>query len=282
MANTKISQLPTWTGTSADSRFFVMNNSDETETFKFSGFTAQIKPGIGTDSVVSIYFNATGNTSPNGVLIGGLNTNRISSTGNYNAIIGGFGSTITLGESNGIYCSKDSTISGSKQSIILGGRNNNCNNEFALIAGGGQNTAGYLSATIAGFNLNASSITTIVGGENQTSSSSYGGIFGGTLNVTSGNYNAIYNSLSTTISSSGQRNTIIASNNSTITGTTAQAVMVGTSGRTATTDYATFVENLVIFNYAALDFVDDAAADAGGVVLGQVYHNAGALRIRVI
>jgi hypothetical protein len=44
---------------------------------------------------------------------------------------------------------------------------------------------------------------------------------------------------------------------------------------------STFVENLVVFNYAALDFADDTAAAAGGVVLGQVYHNLGALRIRI-
>jgi hypothetical protein len=58
--------------------------------------------------------------------------------------------------------------------------------------------------------------------------------------------------------------------------------MLGTNTRTATTSGATFVENLVVFNYAALDFANDAAAAAGGVVLGQVYHNAGALRIRIV
>ena len=58
--------------------------------------------------------------------------------------------------------------------------------------------------------------------------------------------------------------------------------MLGTSGRTATTDSATFVENLVVFNYAALNFVDDTAAAAGGVVLGQVYHTGGVLKIRIV
>ena len=59
-------------------------------------------------------------------------------------------------------------------------------------------------------------------------------------------------------------------------------VMLGTSGRTATTDTATFVENLVIFNYANLDYANDGAAAAGGVVLGQVYHHNGALKIRIV
>ena len=42
------------------------------------------------------------------------------------------------------------------------------------------------------------------------------------------------------------------------------------------------VFNLSISNYAAIDFANDTAAAAGGVVLGQVYHNAGALRIRIV
>jgi hypothetical protein len=39
---------------------------------------------------------------------------------------------------------------------------------------------------------------------------------------------------------------------------------------------------LVVFNYSNLNYADDTAAAAGGVVLGQVYHNAGALRIRIV
>jgi len=57
--------------------------------------------------------------------------------------------------------------------------------------------------------------------------------------------------------------------------------MLATSGRTATVSDATFVENLVVFNYAGLNFADDTAAAAGGVVLGQIYHNNGAMRIRI-
>ena len=56
--------------------------------------------------------------------------------------------------------------------------------------------------------------------------------------------------------------------------------MLGCNSRTAPTSNATMVENLVLFNYAALDYANDASAAAGGVVLGQIYHNNGALRIR--
>ena len=155
MANTKISALPTWSGTDADSRWFVMNNSGETETFKFSGYTSQVIPANGSNSLRSIYFASNNNLSPYGVLIGGLNTNSISSTGNYNSIIGAEGSTITAGEDNGIFSSKNTTIgTNASYSSVVGGRTDTANHQFAFSGGGAQDTAGYLSATIAGFNLN--------------------------------------------------------------------------------------------------------------------------------
>jgi hypothetical protein len=42
------------------------------------------------------------------------------------------------------------------------------------------------------------------------------------------------------------------------------------------------VENLVVFNYAGLNFADDTAAAAGGVVLGQIYHTGGLMKIRIV
>ena len=357
MANLKISQLTTYTGTSADLRWFVMNNEGETETFKFSGYTSPLKESDGLNSFVNIYDTSSKTAGDYQCIVGGYN-NQIQSTqirdvifGGYDNVITtrsqGYGGTIIGGSQNILYGTTDATgnygasIFGSQacenngyfgsiigairgyvavnnnhsnivggdtnkilnnnqhsfigggftnqinadcqKSIILGGRNNTINNQFGIIAGGGQNTAGYISAVLAGFNNNAQNQATIIGGETNTASSAYGGMFGGTGNaVSSGAYSAIYNSQNSTINSSGTRNALLSTNNSTITGSQQNAVMIGTSGRTATTDYATFVENLVIFNYSALNFADDTAAAAGGVVLGQVYHNAGALRIRIV
>lgn len=264
MANVKISALPTWTGTSTDSRWFVMNNQGGTETYKFSGFPSQIIPSNGTNSVRSSYFASNKNLSPYGVLLGGLNTNQITSTGNYNTIIGGEGNTISAGEDNGIFAAKNSTIgTNSNYSSIIGGRTHTTNNQFAFIGGGAQNTAGYLSVALGGFNLNATNQASIMGGENNTSTSAYGGILGGTGNSGTGNYSHIVGGLNSN------------TNNKT------RAIMLGTNSRTASISDATFVENLVVFNYASLNYIDDAAAAAGGVVLGQVYHNNGALRIRI-
>lgn len=43
MANVKISALPSYTGSAADLRWFVMNDSGETTTYKYSGYTSPFK-----------------------------------------------------------------------------------------------------------------------------------------------------------------------------------------------------------------------------------------------
>jgi len=62
--------------------------------------------------------------------------------------------------------------------------------------------------------------------------------------------------------------------------TVTDAVALG-ANVTATVEACATVNMLQIANYANLNYADDTAAAAGGVALGQVYHNAGALRIRI-
>lgn len=50
---------------------------------------------------------------------------------------------------------------------------------------------------------------------------------------------------------------------------------------TAATDYTVTLKRLQMLDYASLNYADDTAAAAGGIPLGGVYHNAGALRIRI-
>lgn len=82
MANTKISQLPLWSGTAADLRWFVMNNSGETETYKFSGYATSVTFGSGTNSIKSV--NATSASGTNSISIG----NTASATGTDGISIG--------------------------------------------------------------------------------------------------------------------------------------------------------------------------------------------------
>lgn len=63
--------------------------------------------------------------------------------------------------------------------------------------------------------------------------------------------------------------------NTSITGTltTSGALTVSSGGLTVTAGAV---------NLPLSDYADDTAAAAGGVALGQLYHNAGAVRIRVV
>ena len=150
MANTKISALPTWSGTAADLSWFVMNNSGETETFKFSGYTSPLKAGTGTDSAVSL--NLTPSYAPG---------------------------------ANMFVFGNHSAVSSGDESAVLGGKNNKTESAQGAVVGGLSNTAGFRCFVAGGYNNYANgSGSAIVGGENnQMSNPSQGYIIGG-----SGNY----------------------------------------------------------------------------------------------
>lgn len=155
MANVKISALPTWTGTSADSRWFVMNNQGQTETFKFSGFSSQIIPGNGQDSYVTI------------------GVPRTHAPDDYMLVFGNHSGT---------------TASSGANSAVLGGRNNRTTNQFGIVAGGLNNIAGYICGVFGGNGGNADGNTAmIIGGENSTCANvAWGGIFNGIQNYLQG------------------------------------------------------------------------------------------------
>lgn len=60
-----------------------------------------------------------------------------------------------------------------------------------------------------------------------------------------------------------------------------QATAIGYQAIAANSGW-TATPKLEITNYATLNFADDATAAANGVPLGGIYHNAGALRIRIV
>lgn len=330
MANVKISQLTTYSGTDADLRWFVMNNSGETSTFKYSGYTSPLRVGNGSNSVINNYNASTtaagafdlniggsGNTitstlGTNTIVGGRSNTLSSSSAGNHsNGMLGGDGNTITsasyasaiaAGQGNSITNGYYSFIAGRQNVIngtgsypgaIVGASNATITNSNGTIIAGYGNTltaAGSDSAIFGGRNNNISGAgdpgNHIVGGSSNTIDNSPGTknvIVGGeSNNVRSSSFSSgVFGGSTNTISSSGGRNAIIASTGSQVTGTTANAVMIGTQTRNADRGNCVFVENLKLFNYASLNFADDTAAAAGGVVLGQVYHNNGAMRIRI-
>ena len=284
MANTKISQLPSWTGTAADLRWFVMNNSGETETYKFSGYTSPYKR-TGVNSVNNLYdtFAVGGalNTIHGGFdnrIYGGDNSSVIGGTVNYintvgfnNSIIGGSNntlgansaqSTITAAYNNSVQAAIISFIAGTQDNTIT-----SAGYTYVLV-GGGYNTVNATNAS-AGNAMYSSyfcSDTTINDGSVIGSSNNW---FSGSRNcnlVGYGKHNHITNSYGSTITNSvvddtntqwfnkidsSSASTITTSKKSQILGGESNTilnkenvVMVGTSGRTANADYTTYVENL--------------------------------------
>jgi len=288
MANVKISALPSYTGTAADLRWFVMNNSGETETFKFSGYTSQLIPGQGAGSYRTLNSGAPNpSASINDIIIG----NNARTTGGGGGIAIGpnavAGANIRKGvaiggdvsaANNGINVGWSSTADGDGACAL--GILNIASSESSVAVGAVVNTTGVHAIGI-GRDVNSTGLRSVAIAPNTTVSRENSCAVGGNAHsVSNGKRQSIFGGVSNTISSSNDDNTILGGNGNTIGGTTSGSTLVGCIGKTATRNDAAFVENLVIFNYANLDYANDAAAAAGGVVLGQVYHNNGALRIR--
>jgi hypothetical protein len=294
-----------------------MNNSGENETFKFSGYTSPYKTAAGTNNSNNIYDTIVMNGTNNSI-IGGV-SNQIASSGGNNFIGGGNTNTIPIGSNNFIAASESGSINNASYFGMLGTYNSTVNmgndGANAMIAGhsnsfnangvqgnamiGGRSNSWYhfdsrdpvIGAPRYGLGSMMGGYQNIIAGLAGTASGSHAFPFlvggrGNSLRGQESNDSAtsgcsIINSYDSIIIGPTYASGMFECQSSTISGKT-QSVMVGTSGRTATQNYATHVENLVLFNYSNLNYADDTAAAAGGVVLGQVYHNAGALRVRIV
>jgi hypothetical protein len=278
MANTKISQLPTWTGTNADIRWFVMNNDGETETYKFSGYSAQLIVGTGTGSFRTPTQTASGTNS---IAIG----TGASATGNNSVCIGDLaGQTVS---NNSISIGKHAQSIG--DNIIVIGATSYTNGAYGIAIG--TDTASNNAGIVIGSNASrATAIHSItLGNNNQRNIGGYSSILGynnkiaDAPNFSPGNYNNIIASNSTINGTSALygNNNIFGGNNNTITGTTSGATLLGLSNYNATRSDATFAMAYVMTEWASYNFANDSDAAAGGVVLGQMYHTAGVLKIRI-
>ena len=314
MANTKISQLPSWTGTVADQRWFVMNNNSETETFKYQGYVTPLKNVYSQYSFQNAWDSTDRVASDYQVVIGGGNGSDIDATSSpfcsifgstncqittkhngkgYGTIIAGSTGCQVGGASDsianygpGIYSSVSSennsyfgAMVAAGNSYMRYGADNNNGIQFSHMGGGNGNTIGGLameSGMLGGKTNTLQQLrSAIIAGENNQILDS-----GSSVVTTPYRYSTIHGGNGNTMTQSANAS-IIGGSGNTMT-TKDNAVMLGCKSRTASIADATFVENLVLFNYSNLNFVDDTAAAAGGVVLGQVYHNAGALRVRIV
>jgi hypothetical protein len=207
MANVKISALPVYTGTPADLRWFVMNNSGETTTFKYSGYSSPLRYAYSQFSYQNAWDTGTRVASDYQVVIGGDNASSISTTsspycGLFNSVGcqittkhngKGYGTTIvgslnsTIGGSSdavanflpGIYTSIEgennaycSAIIGAGQSKMRYGGDNNNGVQYSFLGGGRNNTIGGLaleSALLGGYNNTLQQYrSAMIGGQDNT------------------------------------------------------------------------------------------------------------------
>lgn len=298
MANTKISALPTWSGTARDLRWFVMNNSGQTETYKFSGYSAQLIPGTGTSSYKTPDGTASGTNS---IAIG--NGAGASGTGTISIGGGSIAGTNTVGIGNNLNSITNGSVAIGSALYSNGNFNIQIGNDIAaytncVVIGGTSRATGDGGITIGISNDNNNGVaSSILGYNNQISNKTYASVLydlGGSYNnlvasnsfigfkTTNRNYNSIFGGDSNVIIASGNTNTIVGGFNNTISGTTSGATLLGLSNYIPTRNDAAFALSYVMTNYASYDYANDAAAAAGGVILGQMYHTAGVMKIRVV
>jgi hypothetical protein len=231
MANVKISALPSWTGSSADLRWFVMNNSGETETFKFSGYPTSITYGTGTNSIKSI--NATGASGTRAIAIGV----GASATGDDSVCIGDI-SGYNAGTKS-ISIGKHGQVFGDYVVAIGSGTYLSGNGSIAI----GHETAAYNGGIVLGGNTSRAtepgSIT--IGNNNERNIGSYSYILGygnkiaDAPNYSVGPYNVLIgtNCLINPTSNLYGYNTIFGGYGNTITGTTSGVTLINTNNITS-------------------------------------------------
>ena len=281
-----ISSLPEWTGDTYNG-YFVWNDSGETQTYK----TKFNNTFYNVLQVKQIGFtpNINVNTSFGGIVLGG--NNNVGSTDKLNFVMG-----------------FDNNVSASGAPDAVGnltiGRGNNLSSVFArlnIVVGGyngitqGQNIRfGNNGNNTGQFNIDGGEQNNITGSQNIawgnfiSVSSDYNLSLGLDNDITSSNgYNAITNGRENDIIGTTEYGAIVSSSGSTINNLD-RVVILGLHGFSATTSATTYVDsieavnNVVLRNYAALDFANDTAAAAGGVVLGGVYHTSGEMKIRIL
>jgi hypothetical protein len=256
MANTKISQLPLYSGTAADLRWFVMNNSGETETFKFSGYTSPYKSNTSTNNSNNIY-DTTDVSGFFSSIIGGTG-NTITTTGVANNIIGGFSNDILTDYYETSYASiiggQNNTISKlmNGSGVIVGGSSNTINAKGeSVILGGFGNTMGSYQCIIGGYQCSmpeGSNQSILYGNQSTMYDCNFSILVGQNSTSNNSNHSTNLGGLQNSITNAS-KSAIIGGNNNTITGGT-NVIMLGTSGRTADATYTTYVENLRVFRQA--------------------------------
>ena len=252
MANTKISQLPSYTGTAADLRWFVMNNSGETETYKFSGYTSPFISTGTTNKVVqpledkallqvgsgNTFNDYSGSNLKNALVVG--NRNKVDGVADTPVMFIGNDLDSQQFGSYALHIGSGHYASGS-YNLSIGDNSFEMNGSFGLIIGSG-NGGSQLHKQWGTFGFNLGQSCQIQGIDGAF-------IYGKNHTISGGQWGGIFGGIGNSISSSGNYNTIIGGESNSITGGT-NVSMIGCSGRTADASNTTYVENLRVFRQA--------------------------------
>ena len=243
-----ISNLPSYTGSASDLRWFVMNNSGETETFKFSGYSSQLIPGTGTGETyrtptatasgadsIAIGDGASHDTGTDGIAIG----KNASATSNRSTAIGG--STVTGGAATAL--GWGCTAAGLASAAL--GYFNNTPNQYALAVGSSNSVYADFSTAIGGNNY-------MVGG-------TFNITLGWDISLSSGSYNMALGGKTNTFTSTGSYNSIFNGSGNTLGGSFSAVTMLSTMGRTASADNTTYTENHASFGQSYQGYFDNGS-----------------------
>lgn len=302
MANKTIPQLPLQTGIT-DNDLLAIVDSGETTTSKIKVSTI-LGNVAGSPLVQTI--GASGENVDSNFSDGGTAFDPNGFDTNYNNLVVGWGNndgTANTTTRNNVIFGYDNTIFDNTTSKVVVGFDNTDSNQAKLLVGNGNTTISGIAigqnsltkfndgnAMVIGVNSDAGNLNTITIGAaatannrataigNATNSQSYG-FAGGYGASCGGERNVVLGQ--NTISSSGLYNSILGGHNNTIGGSISNTGIVGLNSHTATKSRVVYLPNVNMVDYSTLNFSGDTAAAAGGVELGEYYHDNGNLRVRI-
>jgi len=264
MANKTIPQLPLQTGIT-DNDLLAIVDSGETTTSKItvatllSGAGGAFKQGDASQSIVPYYSPTSRGASANTTYVDKLNLEGEVFTSNANE-------TFNLVQDN-------TTITNHPYNRAFAGHAN------SKISSTNASGANILIGTLQGQITNGAYNTLI--GMGTISSGGFGNFIAGsqfTSDIQSGNYNVIQGGTYNKITS-GSNSGVFGGNNNTCSHN--NSVILAGANQSSLQTNEVVMPNARITNYASLNFSGDTAAAAGGVQLGQLYHDNGAVRIRI-
>ena len=288
MSNITIPNLPSQSATT-DLDLLVIVNSGETTTSKITitdFLNGRITPSVweAGSGVNSVQSPSAPPSQPTGIsAVAGPST--LGATGSYSVA---FGQSAYATGYNSVVLGSSCQATGGYD--FSHGRNNvNTGQYGAMIGGYSTNSNGYMSGTFIANDceqLGSPSNRFIAVSHGSYNDANFGIIIGdGDISIkasgstTSGTKITLINTKASNVA--GTYNAVLQGEYNTIGSSYNHCVVIGVDNYTANKSNVVVVPGMVYPDYTNMDYADDTAAAAGGVVLGEVYHNSGAVRIRI-